>query len=132
MQEKSVILGKTVDVDFNGDVLTLHKLPLGRLDALGKAYAGLVGVPSEPFSGSGTEEVTDQIDKVYSKSPQKIAELAAVLTGLDVKTFLEAPDPDEVLEIIEKGCALNNVTGLFQNAIKKALGTVKAQPAPQA
>jgi hypothetical protein len=130
--EESVIIGKTVQVPFNGGTLTLKKLPLGRIDELGKQSAGLVRGLASFVSGSNGDSLADQIGRTYTESPKQIAALAATLTGLEAQVFLDAEDPDEVLEIVGEGCRLNNVMGLFGNALKKVTGAERARTSPQA
>lgn len=122
MQETSVILGKTVSVPFNGGTLILKKLPLGKIEALGEQSAGLVRALSASVSGSEEDGFAGQIGRIYAESPKAIAALAAVLTGQDAQVFLDAPDPDEVLEVVSAGVKLNNVMELFRNAVKKIVG----------
>ena len=127
----SEILGKTVSVSFGGGVLVLKKLPLGRIEELGSHTAGLFRAlsPTTGLEGAGFAE---RLGSLYSESPKRIAALASVLTGLPEKVFLDAEDPDEVLEIVSVGYKLNNVMGMFSNALKKVMGTEAAQAEPQA
>ena len=127
---ESILVPKTVTVPFtqNGvlGTITLKKLPLGKLDALGKATANLVNTASSLASGSGEGGLAGQIGSLMSGTPQQIAGLASILTGLDAQVFLDADDPDEVMEIIGAGAKLNNASELFKSALGKMLGTVQA------